>query len=189
MHKSIRSSELARRAVLVMALGLLQACTTSTVTPQLTTTPTERFQAVAIGDITAKDALWSGLIPHMRRGLADRLRQSKAFASVLDPAPDPLPPGTLLVSGDVTEVDKGDAALRWIVGFGAGRQRAAANIALTDAAGTAVAKFESRKAYSGGAGIGGAGFVDMEDLLRELGEETADSVIRWSQGKTIDSAS
>lgn len=43
----------------------------------------------------------------------------------------------------------------------------------------------NRQAYSGGAGIGGASFVSMEQLLSELGETTAGSVVRWSKGEPL----
>jgi hypothetical protein len=51
---------------------------------------------------------------------------------------------------------------------------------VADQDGKVLTKFHSRKAYSGGAGIGGFDLVDMQDLARKLGEDTAESIVRWS---------
>jgi hypothetical protein len=51
---------------------------------------------------------------------------------------------------------------------------------VADQDGKVLTKFQSRKAYSGGAGIGGFDLVDMQDLARKLGEDTAESIVRWS---------
>ena len=102
----------------------------------------------------------------------------------------PVTPGpaheAIVVSGKLTEIDKGSTAARWIIGFGAGRAIARGTFEIKDAGGATLARFESRKAYSGGAGIGGANLLDMDDLVRKLGEETANSLIRWSNGEPLE---
>jgi hypothetical protein len=74
-------------------------------------------------------------------------------------------------------VDEGSAAARFIIGFGAGRAKARGIFEIHDSNGVALARFEAREAYSGGAGIGGASFVSMEQLLSKLGESTVKSVV------------
>jgi len=168
-------------APLLLLIASLGACTTTTINPAAVQKPAEHYRNIAVGDVTAKDVLWNSYSIELRRALIAGLIKSKKFAQVLDPAPQPLPPSTLLVTGQVTEADKGDAALRWIVGFGAGRAHITGDIQLSDAAGNAVAHFSTRKAYSGGTGIGGAGLVDMDDLANQAGEETAAAIAKWSE--------
>ena len=100
-------------------------------------------------------------------------------------APEKLPPSSILLSGKITEVDKGSKALSFIIGFGAGKAHASGLFRIRDDSGDVLAKFESREAYSGGAGIGGVDLLDVDDLMQRLGEETANSVIRWSQGGSL----
>jgi hypothetical protein len=159
----------------------LSACTTTTIKPAAVQTPSEHYQNIAVGEVTAKDALWNDYAIELRRGLIAALIKSNKFAQVLDPAPQPLPPSTILVTGQVTEADKGDAALRWIIGFGAGRAHVSGDFQLVDGANNIVAQFSTRKAYSGGAGIGGAGFVDLDDLAKQAGEEAASAIAKWSE--------
>jgi hypothetical protein len=170
-----------RIAALAVLLASVAACTTTTIKPAAVQKPAEHYQNIAVGDVAAKDVLWNTYSIELRRGLIAGLTDSKKFAQVLDPAPQPLPPSTILVTGQVTEADKGDAALRWIVGFGAGRAHVTGDFQLADAAGNVVAHFTTRKAYSGGAGIGGAGLVDMDDLAKQAGEETAAAIVKWSE--------
>ncbi|MCP1336970.1 DUF4410 domain-containing protein [Futiania mangrovi] len=174
-------------AVLVMLAGLVLAgCTTTTVTPEYVSKPQEPATGVAIGELTADNELWALYLPYLRAGLVAELRESNAFAQVYDPAPETLPAQTVLLTGRLTEVDRGNRAARWIIGFGAGRAKARGAFEIGGTDGTSLAKFESWKAYSGGAGIGGADFLDMEDLVQELGKETAGSVVRWSKGQPLE---
>lgn len=172
---------------LIIMVGsiILSACTTTTITPEITERPSQRVDTIAVGNLEAADTLWEDKIPYFRRALVERLRESKAFRQILDPAPEPLPEGTVRLSGHVTEIDKGSQALRLLIGFGAGRARAAGTFEIRDQDGTLLARFESRKAYSGGIGIGGIDLLDMDELAQRLGEETADTVIRWSQGRPL----
>jgi hypothetical protein len=168
-------------ALLAALLTALSACTTTTIKPATVQKPAEHYQNIAVGEVAAKDVLWNAYAIQLRRGLIAALIKSKKFAQVLDPAPQPLPPSTVLVTGQVTEADKGDEALRWIIGFGAGRAHVTGDFQLVDGANNTIAHFSTRKAYSGGAGIGGAGFVDMDDLAKQAGEETAAAIAKWSE--------
>jgi len=168
---------------LIVAASLtVSACTGTTVRPTMTDKVVSRtHSSVAIGDITGSDELWHSYTVEIRRSLASELTTRKAFADVLDPAPSSLPDDALLVSGKITDVHKGNAAARWIVGFGAGRAYLTADFDLKDAAGNQLGTYSVRKTYAGGAGFGGAGFVDMDDLAKKLGEAAADSLSDWSK--------
>lgn len=170
-------------AMLLVGLG---ACTTATITPEFVKPAKQTVHTVAIGDITTDEELWQLYIPHFRHGLINKLNESDAFEEVLETAPETMLPGAVLITGKLTEIDKGSAAARWIIGFGAGREKARGEFQISDDAGLALARFQSWKAYSGGAGIGGAGFVDIEDLVEELGQQVAGSVIRWSRGEPLE---
>ncbi len=47
-------------------------------------------------------------------------------------------------------------------------------------------RFSGGESYAGGVGIGGAGFLDMEDLMRRFGATVADTVGRWAKGEKIE---
>jgi uncharacterized protein DUF4410 len=175
------------KVIFLFAAGMfLAACTTTTITPQVVNAPSRDYDKVVIGDITAADQLWETRLPYLRRGLAAQLREDAEFTEVLDPAPDAVPEDAIIISGEVSEVEKGSKALRFIIGLGAGRAKAAGMFSIHDARGTLLARFESRKAYSGGAGIGGFDMLDMDEIMEELGKETALSIIRWAKGEPLE---
>ncbi|MCZ6847241.1 MAG: DUF4410 domain-containing protein [Alphaproteobacteria bacterium] len=176
-----------RLAPVVTIVVLLGACTTTTITPELVRpAPEQNIDTVVVAELTSEDELLELYIPHLRQGLVARLREAEDFKEVIVGSASPAPPAAIVISGKLTEIDKGSTAARWIIGFGAGRAIARATFEIKDAGGATLARFESRKAYSGGAGIGGANFLDMDDLVRKLGEETANSLIRWSNGEPLE---
>ena len=176
-----------RLAPVVAIVVLLGACTTTTITPELVQpAPEQKIDTVVVADLTSEDELLNLYIPHLRQGLVARLREAEDFREVIVGSPSPAPPAAIVISGKLTEIDKGSTAARWIIGFGAGRAIARATFEIKDAGGATLARFESRKAYSGGAGLGGANLLDMDDLVRKLGEETANSLIRWSNGEPLE---
>lgn len=173
--------------VLLLAVGIfLSSCTTTTITPEVVNAPKRDYHKVVIRDIGATDQLWESRLPYLRRALVAKLRENEQITEVFDPAPEAVPEDAIVISGDVTEIDKGNKALRFIIGFGAGRSKAAGTFSIHDAQGTVLARFESRKAYSGGAGIGGFDMLDMDEMMEELGEETALSIIRWTKGEPLE---
>lgn len=174
-----------RLAPVVAIVVLLGACTTTTITPELVRpAPEQNIDTVVVADLTSADERLNLYIPHLRQGLVARLREAD-FREVIVDSASPAPPAAIVISGKLTEIDKGSTAARWIIGFGAGRAIARGTFEIKDAGGATLARFESRKAYSGGAGLGGANLLDMDDLVRKLGEETANSLIRWSNGEPL----
>jgi len=93
----------------------------------------------------------------------------------------------LSVSGTVTEAEKGDEVLRILVGMGAGREYVTAELELKDSDGNVLGHLKIRKAYSGGVGIGGGGFIDIQDLTKQVGEQAAQTLLDWSRRKDISS--
>jgi hypothetical protein len=139
------------------------------------------YTTVAVGEITGADELWHSYTVEIHRELATELIAGKAFSQVLDPVPTPLPAEVLVLSGHITEVDKGSTAARWLIGFGAGRAHMTAEFELKDANSNKLGTYSVRKTYAGGAGIGGANLLDMDDLARKLGKEAADSLATWAK--------
>lgn len=186
MH--VLASALCRFAA-ATALLLVAGCTTTTINPTKVERPSRSYAVVALADITAVDAASQSYVPFFRRGFAHRIKTLKLFDNVLDPAPARPPPSSIVVSGRLTEIDKGDRAERVFIGFGAGRARLRGDFEIRDAQGATLATFEGGKAYSGGPGIGGFDLIDIDDLMEKFGEETADTVWRWSKGRDLDGPS
>lgn len=175
-------------AILVLAL-LAAGCTTVTVTPESAQAPTRTYGAVDLKAVQVSDSEFAYLGPFFQKAFDRRLGELKAFSTVSDGPIDSNATKTIFVEATLTDVDKGSAALRWLVGMGAGREHVTAQVQLTDASGQSIGEFEVRKAYSGGAGIGGAGFLDIEDLTQQVGEQCAQTLVDWSQGKITTRAS
>jgi hypothetical protein len=167
-------------------LLLSAACTTVTVTPD-TGMPVpaniQSYRSVTLVAVDAQQPEYAYLVQFFREGFVRRLNELKAFDSVSDNSPNPPGPGTLAVTATLVEVDKGDVALRLFIGMGAGRERGGAHLVVKSADGNTLGSFDVHKAYSGGAGIGGASFLDIEDLTKQVGEQAAQSFVDWSQGK------
>ena len=165
-------------------LLLSAACTTVTVSPVIPAPANiQTYRSVTLGAVDAQQPEYAYVIQFFREGFVRRLNELKAFDSVGDNSPNPPGPGTLVVAATMIEVDKGDVALRFFVGMGAGRERAGAHLVIKSADGSTIGTFDVHKAYSGGAGIGGASLIDIEDLTKQVGEQAAQSLVDWSQGK------
>jgi hypothetical protein len=177
-----------QRALGATLLLLTAACTTVEVTPQALQAPTHTYRTVVLARVGSQDPAFTYVEPFFREGFVRRLNELKAFESVSDAsasqaAAGPTSPDAILVTAILTNVDKGDGALRFFIGMGAGRERVAAQLDIQGPDGRSLGRFEARKAYSGGMGIGGGSFFDIEDLTKQLGEQAAQSLVDWSQGK------
>jgi hypothetical protein len=181
-----RSARIPVRSLLVTAL-LVAACTFQAVRPEVSVVPAQRYTTFVVADIQAKDKLWDPLVPHFKRGVVERLTEEKAFETVTETPPAAAPAAsTVALTGTITEVEKGSAALRWIVGMGAGQAKVKGVFEIKDAAGATLVRFEARESYLGGVGMGGAGFLDMEELMKRLGSTVGKTARRWSRGEPID---
>jgi Domain of unknown function (DUF4410) len=167
------------------ALLATSGCANTTITPAQAVKPTQAYDTVTLGEVSVSDALWAPYVLYFRKGFDEQLPK-EGLTKATEPAPDAPPATAISVSGRLTEVGKGDRALRLIIGFGAGRETAQGNFEIRDGQGSVLARFESREAYSGGAGIGGNDFLDAEDLVQRLGGDTAKAVARWTRGQALD---
>jgi len=165
--------------------GGMAGCTFKTVRPEFVTAPPQKYSIAAVGNIVMEDKLWDYLIPHFRRGLVNGLLEQKAFEKVLDSVSESLPESAILLSGKIYEVNKGSTALRWIVGFGAGKAKVRGVFEISGYDGKTLIRFETGQSYAGGAGIGGANYVDIEDLMQRLGKTVASQTVRWSRGEKV----
>ncbi len=171
---------------LVAALMLVGACamTTATVTPEIVTKPTKVYDTVVVGDVTIiNDDLWFYLLPLFRASLVRQLKQDRAFETVLNTAPNPIPESAILVTGRITEIDTGDAVVRFLFGIVAGGAKARGTFAIHDASKRLLAKFQTWERPSGR--IPSWDMAKMEELVKNLGKETAKTVVRWSRGKDL----
>jgi uncharacterized protein DUF4410 len=174
-------------ATLLIVAALFGGCTFASVKPELMTAPPPQAPRIlVIGDVRVADGGWDPYRPQFTRAVEKWLSEKQAFESVLLERPTMLPEGSIVLAGTITEVDKGSAALRWIVGMGAGQAKVKGNFEITDARGTALARFSTRESYLGGAGIGGAGFLDMNDLVRRFAESVAQTTVRYVRGEAIE---
>ena len=95
-------------------------------------------------------------------------------------------PNSLTLSGTLTEVNKGSEAARLLVGMGAGQERIRGEFTLKDATGQSLIRFNERKSYLGGLGIGGADFLSLDELTFRYGEEVAGNIAKWMHGQKLE---
>jgi hypothetical protein len=162
--------------------GGMAGCTYRTLRPEFETAPHQKYSIAAIGDIVMADKQWDYLIPRFRHGLVNGLLEQKAFERVLDSVPERMPESAVLLSGKILEVNKGSTALRWAIGFGAGRSIVRGVFEISGHDGKKLVKFEAQESYAGGIGIGGGPFVDIDDLMLRLGKTTAEKTVLWARG-------
>src|SRR5262245_50963350 len=177
-----------RRAFQVFLGTLVVAgCTFSGVKPQLVGPPPKSVPtSLVLGEIRVADSFWESAKLHFRRGVSDWYTRNGGFQSVLPEPPDAPAPDSITLTGTITDIDKGSTALRWIVGMGAGQAKVKGEFQILGPDGAVLTKFTARESYLGGAGIGGANFLDMDDLVRRFAETVAETTQRWARGVAID---
>lgn len=180
-----------RILVLALTLALVASgCTFRSVKPTLgdahAAASQPRATSIVVGDIAAGDALWDAYRLHVSRGITDWYARNAQDLRVLTTKPAAPAPGTVILVGTITNVDKGNAALRWIVGMGAGQAKVNGDFEIQSLDGAPLVKFSARESYLGGAGIGGAGFLDMDDLMKRFAETVAETALKWSRGQPIE---
>jgi hypothetical protein len=103
---------------------------------------------------------------------------------LIEPPPETAPDSVVL-RGTITEVDKGSAVLRFLIGMGAGQAQVKGAFEIARPDGAVLASFTARESYLGGAGIGGAGLLDTDDLIRRFAETVAKTTRDWARGESI----
>jgi hypothetical protein len=120
-----------------------------------------------------------------QEGVEGWFGKTNIFESVVLSSTNATPHGIVL-SGTVTEVNKGSEAARFWVGMGAGQERIQGKFEIRDAAGKSLIQFTARRSYLGGVGIGGAGMISMDELASRLGETVAETVAKWLDGQKVE---
>src|SRR5581483_6326074 len=85
-----------RVVVLALLLTLAGGCASTTFKVKSEQPAARHYQAIAIPHVDGKFA------EGFRNGLVERIRASRSFAQVLDPAPKILPSGTVLIHGGLS---------------------------------------------------------------------------------------
>jgi hypothetical protein len=120
-----------------------------------------------------------------QEGVEAYFSKTNIFESVISSSTNVIP-RSLILSGTITEVKKGNAAAMYFVGMGLGEERVQGFFEIKDAAGKSLIKFIARKSYKGGLGIGGGDFLSINELTFRLGETVAKAVSNWLHGQNIE---
>ena len=174
--------------LVIVSAYSLSACATATVQQDALQDARTNYPVVVVGEVNADDELWGNYAILAKRSIVEKLTESGAFMQVIDELANPLPANALIVTATITEADRGNAASRALIGFGAGRAHITSEVELSEANGTELGNFLVRRAYSGGIGIGGFGLLDMEELAQLAGEEAADTIVSWTMTGALQSS-
>ncbi len=168
---------------LLLALGA-GGCETRTVVPGKNQAAARHYPTVVVGDVTPRHPEWKRLVRFYKEGLAQRLRESGAFDRVLYPAPVTLPPGAIVVEGEIESVDEGSELMRTLIGTDASRAFVQGQFRVVDGSDTVVAEFRQER-VSSDANVR-EDQIYIEDLVGAFSRDTAAVVIRWSRGKDLE---
>lgn len=184
-----RTSVGLRRQIFVPVLVMLTAagCTFAAVKPEVTSGPPPvRPRTFVVGEVRVADSLWDPYRPHFVRGVTAWLKKNGGFENVVAEAGVTAPADSIVLVGTITDVDKGSAVARALVGMGAGQAKARGDFEIRAPSGAVLVKFTARESYLGGLGMGGIGLLDMDDLVTKLGERVAKTTDRWLRGEKLD---
>lgn len=151
--------------------------------------PSERPKVLVIGRVDIADTRISATEKELYRlkfqqGVEAWLSKTNAFESVIS-GTNP-PPNAVVLTGNVSEVEKGSAAARFWVGMGAGQARIEGEFKISDPADQSLARFTARRSYLGGLGGGGGDMIKMDELAFRLGETVAETTCKWLYGQKLD---
>jgi len=166
------------------ALLLLAACTSNQIQTTESKAPARKYATVVVGDVTSTKPELQAYALWFRNALVQQLQLEQPFVTVIDPA-SPTPADGFRVTGELTEIDFGNTAARVIIGFGAGSQQVKGNFTLSEASGEALTRFSSSESYAGGAGIGGANLLSLEELCARFGKSTGQALARFARGEPL----
>ena len=175
---------------LMIAVGALMVsgCTFNAVKPGLESAlaPTNKPAFIVLGDVKAADPQWEPYRLHFGRGFEEWFKKHPGVPDAVTDRSAAFPPDAVILTGTITEIDKGNWPLRWLVGMGAGQAQVKGDFEIINAHGQVISQFSARESYLGGAGIGGVGFLDMEDLVRRFAETVAKATRKWANGEPMD---
>lgn len=157
--------------------------------PELSLPKPNNAHVLILGDVKSDRPGWQSLQPVFRRKFVEYLSEQRVFESVIDNAK---PSGdTLILIGNITEVDEGNRAARAVIGFGAGKAKLKGKFELQDTIGGTLLRFESYSAHYGGVGLllGVSGVIGgaqggVETLIKSFAISVAQNVMRWAGKKS-----
>lgn len=152
--------------------------------------PAERPTVLVLGGVQITDANLTATDMEVYRlkfqeGVEGWFSKTNTFRSVVVGSTN-ITPNSIILSGTITEVNKGSQAARLLVGMGAGQERIQGEFEIKDAGGQSLIRFTERKSYLGGLGIGGGDFLSMDELTFRYGEAVAESISNWLHGKKLE---
>lgn len=146
--------------------------------------PAQKYTTVVVGEVNSTRPELQAYALWFRNALVQQLQLEQPFVTIAEPGA-PVPANGFRVTGELTEIDYGNTAARVIIGFGAGSQQVKGNFALTGGNGEALTRFSSSESYAGGAGIGGASLLSLEELCGRFGKTTGQAVARFARGEAL----
>jgi hypothetical protein len=148
--------------------------------------PPATVSVLAIGPIVADDANHRREVRRFQRALFERLHDSWAFERVLSPPPATLPQGAVVLTGHVHRIGDGAEALRFVGFSGVGAPRVRARFEIREDAGVRLAAFsQSVRSFEGTGYAAHWNPVYLDDVVDELAERTADAIVRWRHGESL----
>src|SRR5262245_59462602 len=117
---------------LVVAVTLAGcAGTFGAVSPQgLAERPSETPKVLVLQDIHVADTTWETYKPQFAKGLSEWIEKNGAIVQVITDSATTPPTDSIVLTGTLTELDKGSAAMRFWVGMGAGQSKAKGDFVL-----------------------------------------------------------
>ena len=177
MNRTKQSGWVLCRKLIIVLVACLGGCAPTTkIQPLSEQAAPERFQNVAVGEISAKDAQWNAYSAQLRGNLVVALIKTGMFVRVMDPAPQPLPPSTVFVTGQVTEADPGGPNAPYL-GWGPLGAHLTVEFQLIDAKGTAVGRFSAGARFEWNSTF--MTFTGFDDLIHNIGRDAAAAIARW----------
>lgn len=174
-----------RSVGLLLAVTVVSAaCAFATVKPTAVTAPPQKYRSLVIGEV-AGEKVSAELKTKFVSALKEKLTAAEVFDVVVISGQNDAPAPSVTLTGTISEFDEGSGALRWLVGFGAGRAKVTGEFRLADGM-RELAQFSATRTYAGGLGIGGVGFLSMEALLDRLAATVTESVQRWTRGDPLE---
>jgi hypothetical protein len=177
-----------RLLLLVVVVFVVSGCTFSTIKPgpDGVLAPPNKPAFIVLGNVRAADPQWQPYPFHFARGFEEWFRKNPGVPDAVTDRSAPFPADAVILTGTITEVDKGSPALRWLVGMGAGQAHVKGDFEIMTVDGQVLTQFNARESYLGGAGFRGGGFLDMEDVVGRLAETVAKATRKWANGEPID---
>lgn len=166
-------------------VGTFKEVTPVTINPA----PVQRPTQLVLGETTVSDGRLSPTEQQLMRaafqmGVQKWCAENKSFN--VSTVTTNVPTESIILTGDITEVEKGSAAARFWVGMGAGQAKITGQFTLAKPDGKPLASFNARKSYLGGQGIGGWDMMDMNELAGRLGQLVAEMTDKWAHGEKME---